>query len=154
MAGRIEARLRELGLELPATPAPAGNYVPIVRAGNLLFISGQLPFFQGKLQYPGKVGLDVTLAQAQAAARFVGLNLLAQAKAGAGDLDYIRRCVKIGAFVQCVDGFTQQPEVVNGLSDLMVEVLGDAGRHARAAVGVNALPRNAAVEADAVFEID
>lgn len=153
MAGLIESRLKTLGIELPDTPAPAGNYVPYVRTGAVLFVSGQLPMWQGKLHFPGKLGLDLDLEQGKAAARLVGLNILAQARAGAGDLDLIRRCVRVGAFVACVEGFTQQPEVVNGISDLLVEVLGDAGRHVRAAVGVNVLPRNASVEADAIFEL-
>jgi enamine deaminase RidA (YjgF/YER057c/UK114 family) len=153
MAGLIESRLKTLGIELPDTPAPAGNYVPYVRTGAVLFVSGQLPMWQGELHFPGKLGLDLDLKQGKAAARLVGLNILAQARAGAGDLDLIRRCVRVGAFVACVEGFTQQPEVVNGISDLLVEVLGDAGRHVRAAVGVNVLPRNASVEADAIFEL-
>jgi enamine deaminase RidA (YjgF/YER057c/UK114 family) len=153
MPGVIEARLQALRIELPLAAPPAANYAPFVSVGPLLFIAGQLPMWQGALRYPGTVGAEVDLEQAKAAARLVGLNILAQAKAGLGDLDRIKRCVRIGAFVQCVDGFSQQPEIVNGLSDLLVEVLGEAGRHARAAVGVNALPRNACVEADAVFAI-
>jgi enamine deaminase RidA (YjgF/YER057c/UK114 family) len=154
MAGKIEARLRELKLELPQAAAPLANYVPAVRSGDLLFIAGQVCQWNGERRYIGKLGRDVSLDQGLEAAKLCALNILAQAKAAlGGDLDRIIRCVRLGAFVQCADDFTQQPQVANGASNLMVELLGDAGRHARAAVGVNALPGGVAVEIDAVFEV-
>lgn len=154
MAGKIEKRLKELNIVLPPAPAPAANYVPWTLSGKIVFVAGQLPMADGQLRHPGKVGRDVGMDEAKAAARIVALNLIAQVKAAAGgDLDRVARCLKLGAFVQCVDGFADQPQVVNGASDLMVEVFGEAGKHARFAVGVNALPRNAAVEIDAIFEL-
>lgn len=153
MAGQIEARLKELKIELPNAAAPAANYIPFVQSGRLLFIAGQIPFWNGELKFVGKVGKDYDIEQAKAAARIVGLNIIAQARAAVGDLDRIARCVKLGGFVNCIDGFEQQPFVINGASDLMVEVFGDKGKHARFAVGVNALPRNVAVEIDAIFEV-
>ena len=154
MAGKIEARLAELGIELPQAAAPAANYVPYVVTGNQVFVAGQITFWKGEVKYIGKVGKDFSTAEAQQAARLCALNIIAQVKAACGgDLDRVRRCVKLGVFVNCVDGFSEQPQVANGASDLMVELFGDAGRHARFAVGTNALPRNVATEADAVFEI-
>ena len=154
MTGRIDARLSQLGIELPQAAAPVANYVPAVRSGDLLFIAGQICQWNGERRYIGKLGRDISLQQGQEAARLCALNILAQVKAAlGGDLDRILRCVRLGAFVHCADDFTQQPQVANGASDVMVEVLGDAGRHARAAVGVNALPGGVAVEVDAVFEV-
>lgn len=153
MTGTIDQRLVEKGIILPTVAAPAANYVPAVISGNLLFVSGQVPMLNGQLQYVGKVGKDYSLEEAQACARLVGLNILAQAKAALGSLDRVRRVVKLGGFVNCSDGYADQPKVVNGASDLMVEVFGDMGRHARFAVGTNALPMNVAVEIDAIFEI-
>jgi enamine deaminase RidA (YjgF/YER057c/UK114 family) len=154
MAGRIEARLRELKIELPQPASPVANYVPAVRSGDLLVIAGQICQWNGERRFIGKLGREISLAQGQEAARLCALNILAVAKnALDGDLDRILRCVRLGAFVQSTDDFTQQPQVANGASDLMVEVLGDAGRHARAAVGVNALPAGVAVEVDAMFEV-
>jgi enamine deaminase RidA (YjgF/YER057c/UK114 family) len=154
MTGRIEQRLTQLNITLPAASAPAANYVPWTMSGSLLFVSGQIPMVDGKPGFVGKVGQAIDLETARQAARVVGLNLIAQAKAACdGDLDRVRRCLRLGAFVNCVDGFAQQPEVANGASELMVEVFGDAGRHARFAVGVTALPRGVAVEVDATFEI-
>lgn len=154
MPGQIEARLKELGIVLPEAAAPAANYVPFVVTGNLVFIAGQITFWNGEIRHIGKVGKDFTVEQGKDAARLCGLNLIAQAKSACGgDLDRVVRCVKLGVFVNCIDGFDRQPEVANGASDLMVDVFGDAGRHARFAVGTNALPRNVATEADAVFEI-
>ncbi|MBM3555028.1 MAG: RidA family protein [Alphaproteobacteria bacterium] len=153
MKGQIEARLKALGIVLPEAAAPVANYLPWVRSGALVFVAGQVSREGGKI-IAGRVGKDLDIEAGKRAARQCGLALLAQAKAACeGDLDRIRRCVKVGAFVNCVDGFADQPSVVNGCSDLLVEILGDAGRHARFAVGVNALPMNAAVEIDAVFEI-
>ncbi|MDP6351196.1 MAG: RidA family protein [Alphaproteobacteria bacterium] len=154
MAGRIEARLEELGIELPQAATPAANYVPYVITGNLVFVAGQITFWNGTVKYVGKVGEAYSVADGQQAARLCGLNLIAQVKgACGGDLDRVRRCVKLGVFVNCIDGFDRHPEVANGASDLMVDVFGEAGRHARFAVGAPALPRNVATEADGVFEI-
>lgn len=154
MAGQIEARLTELGISLPKAAAPAANYVPYTISGNLVFVSGQVPFVDGKLQYQGKVGTDFSTEEAADCARICGLNILAQVKAACdGDLDRVVRCVKLGGFVNCVDGYGEQPKVINGASDLMADVLGDKGQHARFAVGTNALPMNVAVEIDAIFEI-
>lgn len=154
MAGAINARLRELGIELPQASSPAANYVPYVQSGKLLFVAGQIPFWNGELKGIGTVGRDLDVAAAKAIARICALNILAQTKAACGgDLDKVARVVRLGGFVACTDDFTQQPEVVNGASDLMVEVFGDKGRHARAAVGTNALPRGVAVEVEAVLEL-
>lgn len=154
MTGRIEARLAVLGIELPQAAAPVANYVPSVRSGDLLFVAGQICQWNGERRFVGKLGRDISLEQGQEAARLCALNILAQVKAAlGGDLDHILRCVRLGAFIHCADDFKQQPQVANGASDLMVEVLGDAGRHARAAVGVNALPGGVAVEVDAIFEV-
>ena len=154
MAGKIDARLKEKGIALPVNSMPQANYVPWVVSGKLVFISGQVPWDNGKIAFTGKVGADVDLPTAQNAARFCALNIVAQLRdACGGDLDRVVRCVKVGGFVNCVDGYGNQPEVVNGASDLLVEIFGDAGRHARFAVGANALPRNVPVEVEAVFEI-
>jgi len=154
MAGRIERRLAELGIELPQAAAPAANYVPWVITGNQVFIAGQVPFWNGELRHVGRLGGGMALDDGVAAARLCGLNLIAQVKAACGgDLDRVTRCVKLGGFVNSDPAFTDQPKVVNGASDLMVEVFGDAGRHARFAVGAPVLPLGVAVEIDAVFEI-
>ena len=155
MAGTIEARLRELGIELP-TPAPAAaNYVPFVVSRGMVHVAGQVPFGpDGNLHYQGKVGAEFSIEEGQEAAQLCALNILAQVKeACAGDLDRILRCVKLGGFVNCPPDFEQHPAVINGASDLMVAVLGDKGRHARFAVGAANLPFNVAVEVDAIFEI-
>ncbi len=143
----IEKRLSELGIALPAAPAPAANYVPYVIVGNMLYISGQISTTKGRL------GGDLTTQQGADAARGCGLALLAQASAALGTLDRVKQVVRLGGFVTSTPDFTEQPEVVNGCSDLMVEVFGPKGRHARAAVSVPALPRGVAVEVDAIFEI-
>ena len=148
----IETRLAERGLALPEAATPVANYVPYVRTANLLHVSGQLPFDSGKV-VTGLLGKDTDIDRGQQAARLCALGLLAQAKAALGDLDRIIRLVRLGAFVAATPDFTDHPAVVNGASDLMVEILGDAGRHARAAVGVASLPRGAAVEIDAIFEV-
>jgi enamine deaminase RidA (YjgF/YER057c/UK114 family) len=148
----VEDRLAALGITLPQPVAPIANYVPTVQTGNLLHISGQVSLDEtgGIL---GTVGVDIDLAQAQAAARLCGVNLIAQMKAALGDLSRVKRIVKLGGFVQAGPDFFDIPQVLNGCSDLMVEAFGDAGRHARAAVGVYRLPRNFAVEVDAVVEV-
>lgn len=150
---RIESRLNELGVTLPTPPVPVASYVPFTISGRQVFISGQIPLEGGKVQFVGKVGDGISLEEAQAAARLCAVNILAQLKAAVGDLDKVTGCLKLGVFVNAVPDFTQQPEVANGASDLMVAVFGDAGKHARAAVGVGSLPRGVAVEVDAVFEI-
>jgi enamine deaminase RidA (YjgF/YER057c/UK114 family) len=148
----VEDRLAALGVSLPQPVAPIANYVPTVQSGNLLYISGQVSLDEtGGIT--GTVGVDVDLARAQAAARLCGVNLIAQMKLALGDLARVKRIVKLGGFVQAGPDFFDIPQVVNGCSDLMVEAFGDAGRHARAAVGVYRLPRNFAVEVDAVVEV-
>jgi enamine deaminase RidA (YjgF/YER057c/UK114 family) len=154
MAGRIEARMIELGVELPRPAVPAANYVPWVRAGELVFIAGQVPFWNGELRYRGKVGQELTLQDGRDAARLVVLNVLAQLRAACdGDLDRVRRCVKLGGFVNATPAFADHPQVLNGASDLLVDILGDVGRHTRTAVGVANLPFDVAVEIDAVFQV-
>ncbi len=154
MAGKIDKRLADLKIELPKAAAPVANYVPAAISGKLVFVSGQVTVWNGEFKYVGRLGEAFSIEQGQAAARLCGLNIIAQLRAALdGDLDRVRRCVKLGVFVNSADGFTDQPKVANGVSDLMVEVFGDAGRHARFAVGVNVLPLNVAVEVDAVFEI-
>lgn len=154
MSGKIEARLAERGITLPQAAAPAANYVPYVVAGSLLHVSGQVTMQDGKLAYVGRLGRDFGVDEGYQAARVCGLNLIAQAKAACdGDLDRVKRVVKLGGFVNCTPDFTDHPKVVNGASDLMVEVFGDAGRHARFAVGAPSLPFDIAVEVDGIFEI-
>jgi enamine deaminase RidA (YjgF/YER057c/UK114 family) len=154
MAGSAEKVLAEKKIELPKAAAPVANYVPVVTAGGLAFVSGQVTVWNGEFKFIGKLGKDYTIEQGQQAARICGLNILAQLRAAlGGSLDRVKRCVKLGVFVNSVDTFTDQPKVANGVSDLMVEVFGDAGKHARFAVGTNVLPLNVAVEVDAVFEL-
>lgn len=154
MPGRVEEKLAELGIALPEPSIPAANYVPFTVAGSLVFIAGQIPFEGRKIWHIGKVGVEIDASGAQEAARLCGLNLIAQLKvACGGDLDRVRRCVKLGVFVNATASFTRHPEVANGASDLMVAVFGDAGRHARFAVGAGSLPRGVAVEVDGIFEI-
>jgi enamine deaminase RidA (YjgF/YER057c/UK114 family) len=153
MSGRIEARLKELGISLPSAAAPAANYLPYVLTGNLIFVSGQLPFEDGQIRHKGTVGAEVSITVGALAARLCALNLIAQVKSAIGDLDRVARVVKLTGFVASAPTFTEQPKVMNGASDLMVEVFGDPGRHARAAVGVAALPLGVPVEVDGVFEV-
>lgn len=154
MAGRIEAKLKELGISLPTPTAPIANYVPYVQTGNLVVISGQLPLVDGKLLYTGKVSEGVSVEQGQEAARASFVNLLVHLKAACGgDLDRVKRVVRLGGFVAAPAGFSGHPKVVNGASDLAVAVFGDAGRHARSAVGVPSLPMDAPVEVEGMFEI-
>ena len=153
--GRIELRIREAGLVIPAAQPPLAAYVPYAISGRLLVISGQLPMEAGVLAYAGKLGQSVSLEAGQAAARLCLLNVLAHARAALdGDLDRISRLLRLGGFVACTPAFTQHPAVVNGASELAVTLLGEAGRHARAAVGVASLPLDAAVEIEAMFEIE
>lgn len=154
MSDTIDGRLAALGISLPEAAAPAANYVPYVISGNLLFLSGQLPIEGGKVAVTGLVGGDVVLAHAQRAAELCAINILAQAKAAlSGDLSRISRVAKLNGFVASAPGFIEQHLVINGASNLIANVLGDAGKHARAAVGVAQLPLNAAVEIDAILEI-
>ena len=155
MAGTIDARLAELGIELPDAPAPAANYVPFVVSGNLVFVAGQVTVWNGDIRFKGRLGEDMDVDEGYQAARLCGLNLIAQAKVAAGgDLDRIKRVVKLGGFVNSTPDFTDQPKVVNGASDLMGEVFGDdAGKHARFAVGAVSLPLGVSVEVDGVFEL-
>jgi enamine deaminase RidA (YjgF/YER057c/UK114 family) len=150
----IDARLAELGITLPNPPAPVASYVPFVQSGNLVFVSGQVSRAADG-DHLGKLGDDVTLEAGQAAARVCGLNLLAQLKlACGGDLDRVVRVVKLNGFVNVTPDYAPIPMVMNGCSDLMLEVFGEAGKHARAAVGVANLPMNMAVEVDGIFEIN
>ncbi len=153
MSGKIAAKLAAGKIELPQAAAPVANYVPVVITGNQAFVSGQVTFWNGERKFLGKLGKDFSAEEGQQAARLCGLNILAQLQAVLGDLDRVKRVVKLGVFVNCMADFTDQPKVANGVSDLMVEVFGEAGKHARSAVGVNALPLNVAVEVDAVVEI-
>jgi enamine deaminase RidA (YjgF/YER057c/UK114 family) len=146
-------RLEALGLKIPPTPKPLGSYVPAVRTGNLVFVAGQLPMRDGKVLFTGKLGRDLDIEQGQEAARLCFLNALGALAYVNVAPDQVARAVRLGGFVQCVDGFSDQPKVVNGASDLCRSIFGDAGLHARAAVGVNALPLDAAVEIEALFEV-
>jgi len=154
MSGTIEAKLKELDIELPLATAPIANYVPFTRAGNLVTVSGQVSVRNGKPEFVGKLGREIAVSEGQQAARLCALNILAHLKtACGGDLDRVRRVLRLGGFVNCTPEFTEMPQVVNGASDLMVQVFGDAGKHARAAVGVSSLPLGVAVEVEAMFEI-
>lgn len=153
MGGRVEAQLKSRGIELPQASSPAANYVGFARSGHLLFVAGQLPVEGGRIAHKGKLGGGVSLADGQRAARLCAINILAQVRAATGDLDKVVRCVKLGGFVNCTADFADHPKVMNGASDLMVLAFGEAGRHARFAVGAASLPFDAAVEVDAVFEV-
>ena len=154
MPADVEARLARLGLTLPDAPSPAANYVPFAIAQGLIFIAGQAPVLDGKYQSVGKVGAEVTLEAARAAARLCGLNVLAQVKAAVvGDWSRVKGCVRVCGYVSSAPGFFDQPKVLDGASDLMVQALGDAGKHARSALGVFALRGNVPVVIDAVFEL-
>jgi enamine deaminase RidA (YjgF/YER057c/UK114 family) len=154
MAGNVERRVTELGLEIPAPGEPAGNYVGHVTSGNLVFLSGQVPTDKGVRKFIGKLGRDLSIEEGQQAAQLALLNLLARLKqACGGDLDRVVRCVKVVGFVNATPEFGDHPKVVNGASDLLVKIFGDAGRHARSAIGVGSLPFGVAVEVEAVFEV-
>jgi enamine deaminase RidA (YjgF/YER057c/UK114 family) len=154
MAGTVEKKLADLGITLPTPASPVANYIPFVRTGNLLIISGQICFDAGgKLVAKGKVGAGVSVEDGQKAARACAINLLAQVKAALGDLDRVKQVVRLGGFINSDPSFLDGPKVMNGASDLMVEVLGDKGRHARTTVGVAVLPADAAVEVEGMFEV-
>jgi enamine deaminase RidA (YjgF/YER057c/UK114 family) len=147
-----EEKLKELGITLPEAPIPAGNYIPAVKTGNLLFISGQIPLENGKVAYTGKVS-DANLETAQKSAKSCAINILAQIKREAGSLDKVTKIVKLSGFVNSVPEFTQHPKVINPASDLMFEVFGEKGKHARVALGAGSLPLDSMTEIDAIVEI-
>ena len=149
----IEAKLQELGLEIPPAPSPAGNYVPYVRTGNLVYVAGTLPLKDGQLTHTGKVGGERSVEEGREAARVCALNALASLKAAVGGLENIKRIVFVNGFVNGVPDFSDSPQVLNGASDLLVELLGEKGKHARAAVAVAGLPRCATVEIQVVAEV-
>tara|TARA_B100000586_G_C19966897_1_gene366159 strand:+ start:183 stop:638 length:456 start_codon:yes stop_codon:yes gene_type:complete len=149
----IEKNLKKLNIELPKAPDPVGSYVASKIAGNLVFISGQVPFDSSGKLIKGKVGKELNLEQAQEAAKFCALNLLAQLKKICGNLDKVKGCVKITGYVNSIDSFIDQPKVINGASDLISKVFGDKGKHARAAISANSLPLGASVEVEGIFEI-
>lgn len=154
MSSNIEKRLGEIGITLPPPGAPGGNYVPYVVVGDLVYMAGQVAREAGKMKYTGKVGRDLSVEDGRAAARLCAVNLIAQLKgACGGDLDRVERCVRVGGFVNSPPDFTDHPQVINGASDLLVEVFGDRGRHARTAVGAAALPLDSAVEVEAIFQL-
>lgn len=153
MPQSIEQRLNALGIELPQAAAPAANYLPAVQSGSMLYISGQIPMINGDLRYVGKLGVEYSVAEGAECARLCALNIIAQAQAALGELDRVKRVVKLTGFVNSAPDFTDQPKVINGASDLMAEVFGDRGQHARSAVGVAALPLGVAVEIEAILEI-
>ena len=151
---RYDAALAELGLELPKVAAPVANFVPYVVTGNLVYVSGQVPIRDGRACFVGKLGREISVEEGKEAARTCALAVLAAIRdACGGDLDRVVRCVRLGGFVNAVPEFVDHPAVMNGASDLVVAVLGDRGRHARAAVGVGSLPLGVAVEVDAIFEV-
>jgi enamine deaminase RidA (YjgF/YER057c/UK114 family) len=154
MAGTVETKIASLGITLPTPTSPIANYVPFVRSGNLLIVSGQLCFgSDGKLVAKGQLGAGVSVEDGQKAGRACAVNLLAQIKGALGDLDKVNRVVRLGGFINSAPGFVDGPKVMNGASDLMVEVFGDKGRHARTTVGVSALPADAAIEVEGIFEV-
>jgi len=153
MTGTVEKKLNELGIVLTEPAAPVANYVPFVRTGNLLIVSGQICLAGGSLVAKGQLGGGVSIEDGQKAARACAVNLLAQVKAALGDLDKVSRVVRLGGFVNATPGFVEGPKVMNGASDLMVAVFGEKGRHARTTVGVSALPQNAAMEVEGLFEV-
>ncbi len=154
MVGRVEAKLANMGIALPSPTAPIANYVPFVRAGDLVVVSGQVPVVDGRIAFTGKLGADVTVERGQAAARQCLVNVLVHLRAACGgDLDRVSQVVRLGGFIACTPDFADHAVVMNGASDLAVEVFGDAGRHARSTIGVPSLPRDAAVEVEGMFLI-
>lgn len=152
MTGHTEQRLEHLGITLPTPGAPAGSYVPFLIVGDVVYMAGQTTRIDGNMQHVGKVGRELTVEQGRAAARVCGLNLLAQLKvACGGDLDRIARCVRLTGYVNCASDFVEQARVLNGASDLMIEVFGERGKHARTAIGVASLPQGSATEVEGIF---
>jgi enamine deaminase RidA (YjgF/YER057c/UK114 family) len=150
---KVERELETLGLKLPDPPTPAANYVPAVRVGSLLFLSGHVPRLGNEIKFKGKVGRDLTLEQGYEAARLVMLNCLATIKNAVGDLDHVERIVKLLGFVNASDGFLETPKVLNGASDLLVQLYGEKGRHARSAIGTSTLPFDIAVEIEMIVQL-
>ena len=148
-----EDKLKELGINLPETPTPLGSYIPVLQTGNLIFVSGILPLIQGKLTRQGKVGKDINLDEAREDARVVTVNALSLLKAFIGNLEKVKRCVKLTGYVASEHDFTEQPKVLNAASDLLYEIFGERGRHARSSVGVNVLPLNSPLEIEFIFEV-
>lgn len=153
MTGTVASRRAELAIELPKVQPPVANYLPAVMTGNQVQIAGQVCVWNGEFRYIGQLGKETSIEDGQRAARLCGLNIVAQLQAFLGDLDRVRRCVKLNVFVNSAPGFIDQPKVANGASDLMVELFGERGKHARSAVGVAQLPFGVCVEIDAVFEV-
>ncbi|MBI4295568.1 MAG: RidA family protein [Chloroflexi bacterium] len=149
-----EQKLKELGLTLPPPPTPVASYVPTVRTGNLLFVSGHGPYNDGKVKTSGKVGRNLTVEEGYQAARNVGLNCLASVKGALGDLNRVKRVVKLLGMVNCTEEFKEQPKVINGCSDLLIAIFGEAGKHARSAVGMQALPNQIPVEIEMILEVE
>lgn len=148
----IDEKIKSLGINLPIPPSPAGSYIPVVRSGNLLYVSGQIPMEDGKVAFTGKVS-DINIETAQKSARTCAINILAQLKKELGDLEKISKIVRISGFVNSVPEFTQQPKVINAASDLFYEIFGECGKHSRIAVGVSSLPLNSMTEIDAIVEM-
>lgn len=149
----IEQKLKELGITLPVPPKPAGSYIPVVRSGNLVFVSGQIPMQDGKVMFTGKVPTERTVEEAQQAAKLCAVNILAQLKANIGSLDKISRIVRVSGFVNAAQDFAEHPKIINAASDLFFEIFGENGKHSRIAVGVSSLPLNSTVEIDMTVEI-
>ena len=149
----VEEKLKELGLNLPEPATPVASYIPCIKTGSLIFVSGQLPFKEGKLLYKGKVGKDITVEEGKLAAELCVLNALAVVKKEIGTLDKIKKIIRVSGFVNCTEDFESQPQVINGASDLLVNLFGDKGKHTRIAIGVNSLPLGSSVEIDFIFEI-
>ncbi|MDE1866239.1 MAG: RidA family protein [Thaumarchaeota archaeon] len=149
----IEEKLASLNISLPVPPKPAGSYIPVIRTGNLVFVSGQIPMRDGKVEFQGKVPTDVSIDTAQQAAKLCIVNILAQLRAELGTLDKISRIVRVSGFVNSASNFTEQPKIINAASDLLFEIFGDKGKHSRIAVGVASLPLNSTVEIDAIAEV-
>ncbi|UCD71986.1 MAG: RidA family protein [Syntrophobacterales bacterium] len=149
----IEERIRDLGLELPEAPKPVGSYVPAVHSGNYVFTSGQLPFVRGELKARGKVGSNLTVEEGYECARIAALNCLAAVKSVVGALDRVRRIVRVTGFINSAPGFEEQPKVLNGASDLLVEIFGERGKHSRLAIGTNELPLGTPVEVEMIVEV-
>jgi len=150
----IEERLVELGITLPVPPKPAGSYIPVIKTGNLLFVSGQIPMKEGKVVFQGKVPTDISMEDAQKASKLCIINALAQLKAEIGTLDKISKIVKVSGFVNSSQDFVEQPKIINAASDLLFEIFGDKGKHSRVAVSVASLPLNSTVEIDLIAEVN